>query len=264
MHILVAIKQIIDPEISAGEFRIDPGTNKVLTKAKLVMDSYSEYALEVALQVKERQPGTKIVAVCVGDKPAEEVLRKALALQVDEAVRVWESGWEDLDAHAVARILGRVAVRTGGPGMALVGRQSGDVERGLVGPMLAEELGAACITVANRVEPAGENEVTVRRESEGGFLRVQCRLPAVIAVTNDDSNVLRMPKVKDIMMAARKPITVLGSADLGLEPGDLAPRVRLRNLYVPQLTGECELIAGEDGSARAALLVKRLRERKAV
>lgn len=265
MQILVGIKQILDPEISASDFKVDPATNKpVPGKAKLVMDSYSEYALEVALQFKEKNPGTKIAAVCVGDKPADEVLRRALALQVDEAIRVWDSNWDELDAHALAQILGKVAARIGGADLVLVGRQSGDVERGLVGPMLAEELKAACITVANRVEASGDNKVTVRREADGGFLKVESRLPAVVAITNDDSNVLRLPKVKDIMMASRKPITALGAADLGLHAAALAPRLQLRSLFVPQLTGQCELVAGESGSDQAAGLTKRLRELKVV
>lgn len=265
MQILVGIKQILDPEIPASEFKVDPATNKpVPGRAKFVMDSYSEYALEVALQFKEKNPGTKIVAVCVGDKPADEVLRKALALQVDEVVRVWEDGWDDLDAHALAQILGRVAERIGGADLALVGRQSGDAERGLVGPMLAEELKAACITLATRVEAGGDNQITVRREAGGGFVKVEIRLPAVVTVTNDDSNVLRLPKVKDIMMASRKPITVLRAADLGLDPGALAPRLRLRSLFVPELAGDCELVEGESGSEQAAGLARRLRELKVV
>ncbi|BDG61063.1 electron transfer flavoprotein subunit beta/FixA family protein [Caldinitratiruptor microaerophilus] len=227
----------------------------------MVMDSYAEYALEVAIQLKEKHPGTEVTALCVGDKPADEVLRRALALTADQAVRVWDAGWADLDAPAVAHVLAAAIRKLGGADLVLVGRQGSDVERGLVGPMLAEELGAACTTLVARVEVQGDR-LRLRREADGGFAVVESRLPAVLSITNDETNVPRLPKVKDLMMATRKPIQVLGPADLDLDPARLAPGVELRDLYIPTQEGACEIIEGDDGPSRAAALAQRLRELK--
>lgn len=244
------------------DFRIDPATRRpVQGSAKMVMDSYAEYGLEVAIQLKEKNPGTEVTALCVGDKPADEVLRRALALTADQAVRVWDPGWTDLDAPAVAHVLAAAIRKLGGADLVLVGRQGSDVERGLVGPMLAEELGAACTTLVARVEVQGER-LRLRREADGGFVVVESRLPAVLSITNDETNVPRLPKVKDLMMATRKPIQVLGPADLELNPARLVPGIELRELFIPTQEGACEIIEGDDGPSRAAALAQRLRELK--
>lgn len=261
LNIVVCLKQILDPEVAPKDFKIDPATRRpVQGNAKMVMDSYSENALEVAIQLKEKSGG-KVIALCVGDKPADEVLRRALAVTADEAVRVWDPAWTELDAGAVAHILARAIRKLGGADLVLTGRQAGDVERGLVGPMLAEELGAACTTVVARVEASGDR-VRLRREVDGGFHIIESRLPAVVTVTNDETNVPRLPKVKDLMMATRKPITVLGAGDLDLDAARLAPAVALQELFVPTLDARCEIIEGDDGAAKAVNLTNKLKDLK--
>lgn len=258
---MVCLKQILDPEVPPKDFKIDPAAKRpVQGNAKLVMDSYAEYALEVAIQLKEKA-GAQVTALCLGDKPADEVLRRALALTADAAVRVWDPAWADLDAAAVAHVLAAAIRKLGGADLILCGRQSGDLERGLVGPMLAEELGAACTTMVARVEAAGEG-LRLRREAEGGFAVVESRLPAVLTITNDETNVPRLPKVKDLMLAARKPIAVLGAGDLPLDPALLAPGVTLEELFVPTMDARCEIIEGDDGAARAANLTQKLKDLK--
>ncbi|MFO7171785.1 MAG: electron transfer flavoprotein subunit beta/FixA family protein [Bacillota bacterium] len=244
---------------------MDPATRRpVQGSAKLVMDSYAEYALEVAIQLKEKHPGSQVVALCVGDKPADDVLRRAYALTADEAVRVWDPAWADLDSQAVAHILARTIQQLGGADLVLTGREAGDIERGVVGPTLAEELGYACATIVARVEAVEGKSAVVRREVDGGYALVSTRLPAVLTITNDETNVPRLPKVKDLMMAARKPITVLGAADLDLDPARLASPLELVDLYIPVQEGQCEIIEGDDGPAKAAALARRLHELKLV
>lgn len=261
LNIVVCLKQILDPEVAPKDFKIDAAARRPAQgTAKLVMDSYAEYALEVAIQLKEKTGG-KVTALCAGDKPTDEVLRRALALTADEAVRVWDPAWTDLDAPAVAHVLAHAIRKLGGADLVLVGRQAGDVERGLVGPLLAEELNAACTTNVARVEAAGDR-VRLRREVDGGFTVVESSLPAVATITNDETNVPRLPKVKDLMMATRKPIALLGAGDLGLDAAAMAPGVALQELFVPTLDAKCELIEGDDGVAKAINLTNKLKDLK--
>lgn len=261
LKIIVCLKQTLDPEVPPKDFKIDPASKQpVRGNAKLVVDSYSENALEVAIQLKEKL-GAEVTAITVGDKPADEVLRRALALTADQAVRAWDPAWANLDAHAVAHVLARAIAHLGGADLILTGREAADIERGHVGPMLAQELGFACATLVGRVEIAGA-EATVRREVEGGFEVVQAKLPAVVTITSDETNVPRLPKVKDTMMAMRKPITVLGSGEIGVDASLLAPRLELLDVYVPASEGECEIIEADDAAGKAVALVQRLRERK--
>lgn len=264
LKIVVCLKQILDPEIPPKDFKLDANTRRpVQGNAKLVMDSYAEYALEVAIQLKEKNPGSKVVALCLGDKPADDVLRRAYALTADEAVRVWDPAWADLDAPGVAHVLARTIAKLGGADLVLTGREAGDIERGVVGPMIAEELGYACSTITARVE-AADGSATLRREVDGGYAMVSTRLPAVVTVTNDETNVPRLPKVKDLMMATRKPITTLGPADLDLDAAKLEPRLELLDVFIPVQESTCEMIEGDDGPSKAASLAQRLHELKLV
>ncbi|HYF96151.1 MAG TPA: electron transfer flavoprotein subunit beta/FixA family protein [Symbiobacteriaceae bacterium] len=263
MQIVVCIKQTLDPEIPPSNFRIDPSTLRpVQGSAKLVMDTYAENALEVALQLKAKI-GATVTAMTVGEKGAEEVLRRALAMTADEAVRIWDPAWQELDAPAVAHILARAIRLIGGADLVLCGRQAADIERSLVGPMLAEELGFGCVTVVRRVEADGA-EVRLHREVEGGIALVQARLPQVVTVTNDDSNVPRLPKVKDLLQAGRKPVRTVAAGELDLDGGRLEPSVILEELTLPTAEAGCEIVDGDDGPARGLALAERLRALRVV
>lgn len=263
MNIVVCIKQILDPEVAPKDFSIDKAAHRpVAGNAKMVMDSFAENSLEVALQLKEKNGGS-ITALCVGDKPMEEVLRRALGLKADKAVRVWDPGWEELDAGAVAHILGKAIEKLGGADLVFLGRQAGDVERGLVGPMLAEELNIACTTLAYNCEESG-GTLRLKCETEGGYVVVESQLPAVVTVTSNETNVPRLAKVKDLMMASRQPIEVFNGADLSLDSTRVSPSVNLQELFIPVLNSTCELIEGEGGPEMAVNLTKKLLELKAL
>lgn len=243
------------------DFKIDAATFRpVAGNAKMVLDSYSENALEVALQFREKFGG-QITAICVGNKNTEEALRRALGFTADTAVRVWDPAWLEVDAGTVAHVLSRVIQKLGGADLILCGRQAGDVERGLVGSMLAEELGVACTTMVYQAEKVG-NRLRLQRETDGGFQTVESRLPAVATITSGKTNVPRLTKVKDLIMASRKPITVLGAADLNLDPTRMSPSTALQELFIPVQNSRCEIIEGNDGPAKAVNLISSLRNLK--
>lgn len=264
MHIVVCVKQILDPEIPPREFRLDPQTgHPVQGVAPLVMDNYATNALETAIQLRDKTPGAKVTAICLGDKPADDTLRRALSFTADAAVRVWDPAWQALDGMAVAHALACAIKVLGGADLVLTGRQAGDVEEGLVGPALADELGIPCVNLVASVELTASG-ARATREAEGGFAVVDVPLPAVLTVTSAEGNVPRLPKVKDVMMSKGKPVKVLGAADLGADPSSLAAGVRLERAYVPQTDVQCDLLVADDGPGQADLLARRLQELKLV
>lgn len=263
MDTIVCLKQVVDPELPQWDFAIDPATRRqVRTGKPLVISTYDENALELALQLKERAGG-KVTALTLGP-PGEvkDAVRLALAMGADEAVVVDDPQAALLLASDKAALLAAAIARLGRFDLVLTGCESADWVERAVAPFLAEALGAACVTFVTRAEATG-GALTVRRTSEEGFHLLRVRLPAVLSVTSDEAIRPRLPKVKDIMAAMRKPVQTWARTDLPVEAGQGAQGVEVREVAIPERTTKCEFLAGEPAE-QAASLVARLRALKLV
>jgi electron transfer flavoprotein beta subunit len=130
MNLVVCIKQILDPEIPARDFRIDAAKREAEQGgANLVANIFCENALETALQAREAHGG-KLTALALGPEGAEDVLRKALALKADEAVLVVNEAASNPDPLFVARTLAAREMLRRGEGNKLQGNiWIGEIER---------------------------------------------------------------------------------------------------------------------------------------
>ncbi|MEH7414154.1 electron transfer flavoprotein subunit beta/FixA family protein [Neobacillus drentensis] len=258
MHIVVCLKQAYDPEITPRHFKIDPKTNRPDNgDADMVLDSFAENALELAIQVRDKTPGAVVTALCLGDDETEDVLRRALAFTADHAVRVWDDEWKDLDGQAVGYILAQTIKELGGAQLVLTGCLASDIEEGLVGPVLAEELEMTCLTLVSEIEIDAEN-VKATCEDEDGCTVVSVPVPAVFTIISSETNVPRLPKVKDIRQARTKPIKVYELDDLELDAERCQPGVKLDRAYVVNRESTCELLPGTDGIELAGELADKL------
>jgi electron transfer flavoprotein beta subunit len=259
VHTVVCIKQVLDQDIPPRAFRVDREAKRPdVPNAPLVMSIFDGNALETALKLREAQGGGTVTALSLGAKSAEEVLRKALAVTADQAVRI-DADQDAVDAAARAALLA-AAVRRLTPAVDLVlcGRQAGDWESGQVGSMIAEALGWPCVTFVSKITPLPDGRLRLQRQVEDGYELIEAASPLVATITNDESNVLRLAKVRDVMLAHRKPLHTWTPAELGVAAGDGA--ATLADLYVPEKSSQCEFIAGDTPAEKAANLVRRLRE----
>jgi electron transfer flavoprotein beta subunit len=252
MNILVCLKQILDPEIPPRDFQIDrQRLEAVRGSANLVANIFCENALETALKLRERIGG-QITALSFGPASAKDMLRKALALKVDNACLVLADELANFSPDLTARALATAVNKLGCFDVIMVGREAGDWGAGQTGGLLAEELQLPCVAFVDAIEPC-ERGVMLRRQTEIGWERVEAPTPLVITVTNHEDNVPRIPKIRDIMMAKRKPITEWPLADLGLAhlPGE-EPATNVVDLSIPELRSECEFISGETVDERVS------------
>ncbi len=262
MDIIVCLKQVVDPELPLRDFAIDPATRRQVREGRpLVISTYDENALEVALQLKDRS-GAKVTALTIGPAAAVgDAIRLALAMGADDAIVVEEARSPDLLGLEKSRILAAAIRRIGRGDLILCGCESADWVERAVAPLLAEMLGAACVTFVSRVE-AADGTLVARRMADDGFHQVEVRLPAVISVASDEANRPRLPKVKDIVGAKRKPVQTWPLAELSLEAaGQEASGVEVREVMVPQRTARCEFLSG-DPAEQVAALAQRLRDLK--
>jgi len=266
LNILVCIKQILDPEIPARDFRIDAAKKEAVRgAADLVVNIFCENALETALQLRDRSGG-KITALSYGPEEAEDALRKALAMKADEAVLVTKEGTSFPDPLRVARVLAAAARKLGGFDLVMVGRESGDWGMGQTGGLLAEELGVPFVGLVDWVEvsePApGRTVLRVRRQTDRGHEIVEAEPPLVVSITNSEGNLPRIPKTRDVMASYRKPLTKWAAGDLEMDLELLGSTIglELADLSLPLKNSRCEFISGDSLDEKVEAFARRVRE----
>ena len=200
MNILVCVKQVPDTEsrIKIGADRKSIDTADI----NWILNPYDEYAVEEAIQIKEKNEGTNVTVVCVGPERSVSAIRNALAMGVDEAILVKT---EDiyLDSLSVAQAL--VSVIKDMPyDMILFGKQAVDDDNLQVGPMVSELLDLPCVTFISELNIEGD-KATTKREVEGGTEVIKAILPAIFTAEKG-LNEPRYPALRGIMMAKRKTI----------------------------------------------------------
>ena len=263
MNILVCLKQILDPEIPARDFRLDPVKHEAERgAANLVTNIFCENALETALQFREHHRTGTITVLCYGASTAEDSLRKALAMKADAAALVLNDGNQNPDPLTVARVLAAAIRKLGAFDLIMVGREAGDWGAGQTGGLLAEELGLPCVSFVDRIE-SNDGKLRLKRQTDTGWELLETEVPVVVSVTNDEHNVPRIPKVRDVMMSYRQPLTQWGIDDLDVA----ADEARAGNSYyevaelsIPEKEARCEFVTGETLDERVEMLARRIVE----
>jgi electron transfer flavoprotein beta subunit len=248
MKIAVSVKQVPARD---SALRVDVG-GKWLDESDLAyeMNEPDAYALEEALQLKEKLGGEAIV-VCAGPQRAVQTIREALAKGADRAIHVETAEAGPLDVLVTARLLAK-ALEAEKPDLILTGLQSDDAGYGQTGVVLAELLGYAHATIVMEVEPR-DGAVRVKRELENGwFQHVSLPLPAVLTIQSGIKK-LRYATLMGIKKAKTKEVRTVPVAQLGV---DLAPAIAVDRAYLPQRTKHSQIFSGDARTAAHQLVEK--------
>ncbi|HEY7393645.1 MAG TPA: electron transfer flavoprotein subunit beta/FixA family protein [Gemmatimonadaceae bacterium] len=220
MKIAVCIKRTPDSEsrfkIAASSTAIDE------TGLKFDLDDFAGYAVEVALQLNEKQGPGETVIFAVGPDSVQETLRKAMSMGADRAVQL-KTDAVPYDGLAVAKALA-AELKTGGFDLVLFGKHAFDTSAGVVGTATAELLGIPCVTAASKLDIAN-GKGTARRELEGAAEIVEFSLPAAITIDEGIARA-RYPSLKNIMAAKKKPLETKPA-----QLGDV--RVTVKSMQLP-------------------------------
>jgi len=262
VKIVVTVKLV--PDTNADK-RIDPGTKRLVrTGVETVLNPFDEYALEAALQLKEKLGGdSTVTVVSMAPETGKEVVRKALAMGADDAVMLSDPGCEGSDVLGTAYALAGV-IRKIGFELVLCGTQSTDAITGELPGALAEFLGVPGLTYARKVDVDG-TMVVAERETDNGYLKVRVPLPALVSVTKS-ANEPRYPSLKGIMGAKKKTIAMLTLGELALERpvGTDGAKTELVALMDPPVRGKGRIVNAADGAEGAKIILEFLREKKLV
>ena len=264
LNIVVLAKQVIDPEMPASAFQVDRDKKAVITPPNIppVVNGFDENAVEAALQIKDSQEAF-ITVISMGKSFSMDVMKKPLSMGADELVLLEDEAFENaVDSYATAQVLSAAVKKLDAFDLIICGRQASDWDNAQVPLGVAELLGTACITIGRKVD-VGDGKVIVECIVPDGYEVIEAELPALVTVSNELGQP-RYPTLRGIMAATRKKPTVWTSQDLGIDPGQLEPRLKLVDLFVPVSERTCEMIEGDTDEEAGRNLALKLREAKLI
>lgn len=253
MKIVVCVKYVPDTAIKV---KITPdGKGVDLADVTFVVNPYDEFAVEEALQIKEKQ-GAEVIVVGAGGEKATAGLRTCLAMGADSAIHIKDETLENADSFAVGSALARVCGELH-PDLILFGKHAIGVDNGQVPAVVAELLQLAQASVVTKLQ-IQDGKFRAERDIEGAREIIEGTLPAVITAQKGLNNP-RYASLKGIMAAKKKTIQARTVQSLGLSPEDLEPRVAVQRVTLPPPRPPGKILTG-DVSETVPKLVKLLHE----
>jgi len=196
---------------------------------QFIVNPYDEwYALVRALELKESLGGT-VTTVSVGGADYEPIIRKALAIGADDAVRI------DAPEHDSLFVATQIANYASGKGFDLIlcGKETINFNGSVVPGMIAELLDLPYIPLAAKLDLNGQT-ATVEREFPGGMEILEATLPLVLSAAKGMAE-QRIPNMRGIMAARTKPLTTEVASDAPVT-------TRIKTYSLPPAKGACKFI----------------------
>ena len=205
MKILVCISKT--PDTTAKIAFTDNNTKFAQDGVQWIINPYDEwYALVRAIELKEKDASIVLHLITVAGADTDPVIRKALALGGDEAIRV---NADSQDSFYIASQIAEVA-KQGSYDLIFTGKETIDYNGSSIGGMVAELLNLPYVSLATKFDLNGTT-ATIAREIEGGEEICEVQLPVVVSCQKGMAE-QRIPNMKGIMGARTKPLKVVEPA----------------------------------------------------
>ena len=243
MNIVVCINSV--PDTTSKINFLDNGSTFDSNGIQFVINPYDEFGLTKAMMLKERMGGN-VTIITVGDVAVEPVIRKALAIGADQAVRINNN---PKDSYSTASEIAKYLSENPAD-LIIAGRESIDYNGGAVGGMIAEILNLPFVNACNGLEIEGTT-AKLSREIDGGKENLSISLPLVIGGQKGlvEESDLRIPNMRGIMQARTKPLQVV-------EPSNADCLTTSEQFEKPAEKSTCKLVE----SGNEAELVRLLQE----
>ena len=239
MKILVCVSKT--PDTTTKISFTDNNTRFNDDRVQWIVSPYDEwYSLVRALELKEANGGS-VTVVSVGQADYDPIIRKALAIGADDAVRI---DADPTDALFVAKQIAEYA-KDKAYDLILTGKETLDFNGYQVGGMIAELLDLPFVATVHKLEIEGNNAV-MDREIQGGMEVVEAALPIVLSSAKDMAE-QRIPNMRGIMGARTKPLVVVPAKDCGAV-------TEVVNYSLPEAKGACKYIDPENAGELIELL----------
>ena len=245
LKIVACFKWVVDD----ADIRVDAGSHKLnLDRAAYKISAYDRNAIEEAVILQEKHGGS-VVAMTVAQPGAKPCLKDSLSRGPESACFINDPCCADLEPSQTVEILARAISAKTDYDLIICGEGSGDIYAQQVGPALAEKLGIPCVTWVNKLSyNEDEKRIIAERKLEDGVETVSAPLPALVVVL-PDINSPRIPTLKQVLGAAKKPVENVTPQDQGSIP---SPRLLTTEVVAATMERRrIELSAGADGIREA-------------
>ena len=256
MDIIVCIKQVPD----TTDVRIDPETNTLIREGVAsIINPFDMYALEEAIRLKERFGG-KTTVITMGPPQAEDALKEALSMGIDEAIHLSDRAFAGSDTWATSLVLSKAIKKISGFDLVICGKQASDGDTAQVGPGIAAHLDLPQATYVRKIDnvhlDTAPKIMVVERLVEEGYEILEIQLPALITVVKE-INEPRLPSLRGKMRAKKQQIPVWGHKDLGLDEKEIGLKgspTQVVKIFTPPPKQEGKMLEGEPQEVVSQLL----------
>lgn len=241
MNILVCISSV--PDTTTKINFLENGSKFDSSGVQFVINPYDEFGLTKAIMLKEKHGG-KVTTITIGEQAVEPVIRKALAIGADEAIRV---NMSPKDSYSTAVEISNY-INENQFDLVICGKESSDYNGGVVGGIIAELIKMPFINACNGLDISA-NIANLDREIDGGKENLEINLPIIIGGQKGlvEESELRIPNMRGIMQARSKPLLVI-------EPKNHDYLTESIKFEKPSERGECKIISSENVSDLVSLL----------
>ena len=243
MEILVCVRRV--PDTTENEIQLNSAGNEIVADDLVYsVNEPDNYAVEEALQIVAKVGGSVTVAT-VGGEDDEEVLRREMAMGVNQGVLITDETFGGSDGRGIATIL-KAFVQKGHYDLILTGVQA-EAGGAQVGGMLAALLDYPFASLVNSIEVLEGRKLKISREIEGGNKEMnEIDLPCVLSIQTG-INEPRYVGMRGIRQVASVPIPTFSAAELGIGEntvGAAAAKVKRVDYFIPSLGKGAEILHG--------------------
>jgi electron transfer flavoprotein beta subunit len=251
-NLLVCYKWTLDEQ----DIKINPSDLSLdSSRAKGKISDFDRMAIEEAAQIVEKQGGT-VDALSYGTPAVKQSLKDTLSRGPNKVYYIGDPSAETADAYVTANVLAAAIRKIGNYDLILVGEGSSDAFNQQTGARLGALLDLPCVTCVEKLVLEGDTLKATRKLADCTEVAT-IKGPAVVQVLST-INKPRIPSMKQVLGAAKKPSQEVKIADLGLKPEELAPKATRKSVKGFVMSRKNVIFKESNAAANVAKLVASL------
>jgi len=244
MRIIVCVKEV--PDTTDVKMDSEHGT-LIRDGVPSIINPFDAFALELALQLKDKDSSIEIITLCMGPPHAEKSLRETVAMGADSAILITDKAFAGSDTWVTSYTLASAIKAIGDYDIIFTGQQAIDGDTAQVGPGIAEFLDIPQGIFVRSVEILKENAIIVERLTETGREKVKLGLPALVSVIKLPKDP-RLPSLRGMMKSKKAEIKQFSAEDLDVEErfiGLSGSPTRVMKIFTPPKRESGEIWEGD-------------------